>query len=342
MNREALLHQQPHEGWHFEAWESEGDSEPPGPPSPLTAVSDSLPELVDGEGDHDNSRTGQQLQQQQKQQQQKQPAATAPRVTSLFAAAADGDAPEVQRLLDAGANVHERGCFGRTALFGAALSGSSGVMQALLRAGAAPGARDNRLATPLHVAAAEGHAAVVRLLVEAGARASAVDALSTTPLDTAAFDGRDGVVRQLLQLGHHSASDLTSAAMNASEGGHDGLALLLLNHLAATDAAAAERAAGCLWGDKSLPLYKAQRETQQQESAKWGLQELIVGLACVVQVQVVRYKRHQQQQQQQQAALAAAPRSPRWAAAGAWLGAAAVLAAAVLAASRLRRRVCRT
>lgn len=116
---------------------------------------------------------------------------------ALHHSAADGDAPEVRRLLGAGASVHAVDKYNDTALQIAARNGCLSVVQCLLEAGADVDARSWRR-TALLVAARYGHLAVVRCLLEAGA---AVNNYNSKALHLAAERGYLDVVRLLCEWG---------------------------------------------------------------------------------------------------------------------------------------------
>ena len=104
----------------------------------------------------------------------------------LWSAAEEGDAAEVRRCLDAGADPSTANRFGWNALHRACMGGNVECVEPLL-----PAADDSGRAAllakpdgagnlPLHIAAGCGHRAVVDLLLRSGA---AVDATTAAPKD---------------------------------------------------------------------------------------------------------------------------------------------------------------
>lgn len=89
--------------------------------------------------------------------------------TALLLAANDGQAPRVQALLAAGADIDARDLAGATALMLAAHGGHAAVVQALLAAGADIDARDARNWSALMIAAQAGQLPVVLALADANA-----------------------------------------------------------------------------------------------------------------------------------------------------------------------------
>ena len=79
----------------------------------------------------------------------------------------------VQALLNAGADVHAKGCRGYTALHMSAEKGRIETVQALLYAGANVGAKTNHGNSALIIAAREGHTKIVQVLLTNGANINA-------------------------------------------------------------------------------------------------------------------------------------------------------------------------
>lgn len=105
--------------------------------------------------------------------------------TALMAAARQGDAAAVRRLLGEGADPEERDSEGCTAMHWAADKGRVEVIKELLAAGADIDARDNDGNTPLHYAAlAEQRTAAIGLLF-GGADVAAVNQDGETPEEVA-------------------------------------------------------------------------------------------------------------------------------------------------------------
>ena len=87
----------------------------------------------------------------------------------LMEAISVSDAPWVQRLVDAGANVNATGPFGETALMGAALGGHTEIARLLLDAGAEVNAKID-VYTALAMAESDGHAGEFERLRTVGPR----------------------------------------------------------------------------------------------------------------------------------------------------------------------------
>jgi ankyrin repeat protein len=85
------------------------------------------------------------------------------------AAVTAGDAAQVRRLLQAGADVDARNRPGQTALMVAAHRGHRAVVEALVEAGADLDATAKYTLTALMLAIVAGHADVARILARAGA-----------------------------------------------------------------------------------------------------------------------------------------------------------------------------
>ncbi|XP_070684075.1 cyclin-dependent kinase 4 inhibitor B [Pempheris klunzingeri] len=118
----------------------------------------------------------------------------------LTAAAAKGNAADVEFLLQAGAEVNGVNCFGRTALQ-VMMMGSIPVAQVLLKHGADPNLADSRTGTtPLHDAARTGFVDTVRLLVLFLADPQARDNTNCRPVDLARDNGHTHVVAFLESL----------------------------------------------------------------------------------------------------------------------------------------------
>jgi ankyrin repeat protein len=89
--------------------------------------------------------------------------------TALMWAAAEGHAPVVQTLLEAGADIGARSNAGTTPFMFAVRKGDMASVKALLAAGADVNEKRPDLATPLLVAIINGHEDLVDLLLEKGA-----------------------------------------------------------------------------------------------------------------------------------------------------------------------------
>ena len=135
----------------------------------------------------------------------------------LGTAAMDGNAPEVRRLIEAGAVVNAKDEFHATPLMYAVSHGHVEATKLLIEAGADVNATGNMLGTvvtPLMVAVPVGssfegdhadHAEVVTLLIEAGADVNAVGSgllgMRITPLGHAVMGGHTRIVRLLIEAG---------------------------------------------------------------------------------------------------------------------------------------------
>ena len=180
---------------------------------------------------------------------------------TLYGAAAAGDAAQVRKLLDGGADPKARLARGKTALHFArwADEGGAEAAKVLLDAGADVNARDDEGTTPLHTAvnslplaelliergaeisardnngntplnaASRGDAEVVRLLIEHGGKAGDPEATGRSPLMDAVCCGDLDVIEALLRLG---ADAREPGLLHGACGGDDSLdrAKLLIEH----------------------------------------------------------------------------------------------------------------
>ena len=120
----------------------------------------------------------------------------------LHAAAARGDATEIAKLVDAGANLSARDGHQRTALHVAAHGGHQDAVRALVKAGADPKALDARRYDIITIAAVRDDEPMVRLAISLGSDAKAITSpYDGTALIAAAHLGHDGVVRALIENG---------------------------------------------------------------------------------------------------------------------------------------------
>ena len=119
----------------------------------------------------------------------------------LVSAAENGDAMQLEVLLNAPQDPDERNESGAPALCAAAASGHEECALLLLEARADVDLERTRdRATPLFCAAAAGHLALVRLLRDAGAGTNEVNLEGATPLYAAAQGGHAAVVDFLLDI----------------------------------------------------------------------------------------------------------------------------------------------
>lgn len=120
----------------------------------------------------------------------------------LHAAAARGDAAEIARLIQAGADPDARDAQGRTPLHVAAHLGQAAAMRALVAGGADPRALDGQRYDILTIAAVADDLATLRLGLELGADPRAVTSpYDGTALIAAAHLGHAEVVRELIRAG---------------------------------------------------------------------------------------------------------------------------------------------
>jgi ankyrin repeat protein len=127
--------------------------------------------------------------------------APSPYGTPLTFATMAGSAPAATLLLARGADLNPFRADGITALMMASRAGSVEIVAELLRRKAAINAKDNDGATALSFAAREGHEAIGRLLLDGGAAVDAADSRRWTPLMYAAVNGHAGFARLLLEKG---------------------------------------------------------------------------------------------------------------------------------------------
>ena len=112
----------------------------------------------------------------------------------MFSEILNGDAFEVQRLIELGADVATMNYFGEeTVLHAAARVGGADVLQVLLNAGAPLDQVNFRGETPLHYAAARGYYVAVVALLRAGAAVDVLDSEGRTASDLAGSAGYQGV-----------------------------------------------------------------------------------------------------------------------------------------------------
>jgi hypothetical protein len=134
---------------------------------------------------------------------------------TVFSAAEEGNAAEVERLLASGASADERvAAGGETPLMRAAARGYEEVVRVLLDAGADACARRADGFTPLILAVFFGHEGIVRLLVERGADPSARTSLGTTAARWAEARGFASMAEVLREA---EASRLRAAVEHALE-----------------------------------------------------------------------------------------------------------------------------
>jgi len=130
------------------------------------------------------------------------PLAEAARYTGLHAAAWQGDAARIARLLAQGADPNSRDGHGRTPLHVATFAKRREALRALAKGGADLGALENDRYDAVTIAAVADDEATLRLLLELGASAKLITSrYDGTALIAAAHLGHDGVVRMLIAAG---------------------------------------------------------------------------------------------------------------------------------------------
>ena len=122
--------------------------------------------------------------------------------TGLFAAAANGDAAAIPRLVAQGANVGARDSYGRTPLHVAAFAAQRSAMRALIAAGADPNALERDRYDIVTIAAVANDLPTLQLALELGASPRNVTSrYDGTALIAAAHLGHVEVVRELIRAG---------------------------------------------------------------------------------------------------------------------------------------------
>jgi len=152
----------------------------------------------------------------------------------LFAASAYGDIAEMQRAIDAHADVNFASRFGETALCVAARKGNTAAVRLLLRNGADPAATGSDRHTALEWALFSAHLSTVEVLLDAGAdpRARVSGQRSMLYMAAWSFD-EPALLDRLLRTGVDvNARDITrqTALFGAAQAGHEHAAKFLLDH----------------------------------------------------------------------------------------------------------------
>uniref|UniRef100_T1IU24 Uncharacterized protein n=1 Tax=Strigamia maritima TaxID=126957 RepID=T1IU24_STRMM len=154
--------------------------------------------------------------------------------TPLMESAQEGHLDLVRYLLDAGASVHAQTQTGDTALTYACENGHTDVADLLLEAGADLEHESEGGRTPLMKAARAGHLCTVQFLISRGADVNRQTTNNDhTPLSLACAGGHLAVVELLLAQGAdpaHQLKDNSTMLIEASKGGHIGVAQLLLDY----------------------------------------------------------------------------------------------------------------
>jgi uncharacterized protein len=129
-------------------------------------------------------------------------AAQVAQYTGLHGVAWSGDLAQLQRLLEARADLNSRDANGRTPLHVATFARRRDVVRRLAAAGADLGALDNDRYDAVTIAAVADDEATLAVLLEVGASAKLITSrYDGTALIAAAHLGHDGVVRQLIEAG---------------------------------------------------------------------------------------------------------------------------------------------
>jgi ankyrin repeat protein len=120
----------------------------------------------------------------------------------LHAAAARGAVEDIERLVNAGADLNARDGNGRTPLHVAAFQGDGRTVQALLGAGADPSLLDKQRYDAVTIVAVRDDVSTLKALLVAGASAKLITSVyDGTALIAASHLGRDGIVRELIRAG---------------------------------------------------------------------------------------------------------------------------------------------
>ena len=122
--------------------------------------------------------------------------------SGLHAAAHNGQAERITRLVAAGAKLDARDGNGRTALHVATFAGQGDAIRSLIQAGAAAGALDDDRYDAVTIAAVANDETTLATLLGLGASASLITSrYDGTALIAAAHLGHPGIVRQLIAAG---------------------------------------------------------------------------------------------------------------------------------------------
>jgi uncharacterized protein len=120
----------------------------------------------------------------------------------LFAAAQQGDAGAIAKLVAGGANPNAHDAYGRTPLHVAAHAGRHDAMRALAKAGADPNALERDRYDIVTIAAVANDLPTLRVALAIGCKATNVTSrYDGTALIAAAHLGHDEVVRELIRAG---------------------------------------------------------------------------------------------------------------------------------------------
>lgn len=119
----------------------------------------------------------------------------------LFIAVCEGDKYDVEKAINAGANVNAKNFSGDSALIIAARYGKKDSAAILIKKGANINIRGFFGETPLMTASHFGRVEMAKLLVEAGADINARDHNGFTAMDEASFQRHGGIVDLLKKAG---------------------------------------------------------------------------------------------------------------------------------------------
>jgi uncharacterized protein len=121
--------------------------------------------------------------------------------TELMLAATQGNASQVNSLIENNEAFDARDAKGATALMHAAYAGHAAIVKILASRGADIQIQDRMGWSPLRHAAHNGHAAVARFLIDRGADVDAKDIFQKTPLMYSAINGHLEIVEMLIGAG---------------------------------------------------------------------------------------------------------------------------------------------
>ncbi len=152
----------------------------------------------------------------------------------LFAASAFGDIAEMQRAIDAHADINFASRFGETALCVAARKGNTAAVRLLLQHGADPAVTGSDNHTALEWALFSHHLSTVEVLLDAGADPRAPISGQRSMLSMAAWGFDDpALLDRFLRAGVDvNARDIThqTALFGAAQAGNEHAAKFLLDH----------------------------------------------------------------------------------------------------------------
>lgn len=128
---------------------------------------------------------------------------------AIVAAAWDGLADLVQRLLDSGADINMQDETGQTALIAAPDQGYLGIVELLLKRGANPNIKDKDGDSALDIAHFKNHDEIVKLLLAHGAEARSGPSAKEQMWDQIydGFEGANAVKKLLSEIGKKKKED---------------------------------------------------------------------------------------------------------------------------------------